>query len=65
MLIIAQFGGMSMISLSIWQAEQNMNDLRGQMITMDDEAKDAAERVIDDLESLLELAKNFKYSIKE
>lgn len=54
-----------MISLSIWQAEQNMNDLRGQMITMDDEAKDAAERVIDDLESLLELVKNFKHSIKE
>ena len=51
--------------ISIWQTGQNISDLRGQMITMDDEAKDAAERVIDDLERLLDLAKNFKYSIKE
>lgn len=51
--------------ISIWQTGQNISDLRGQMITMDNDAKDAAERVIDDLESLLELSKKFKYSIKE
>ena len=51
--------------ISIWQIQQNISDLDAQKVSMNDEAKDAAERVIDDLESLLELAKNFKYSIKE
>lgn len=63
MLIITQFGGMSMFS--IYQTKQDINDLDAHKVSMNDEAKDAAERVIDDLESLLELAKNFKYSIKE
>ena len=51
--------------ISIWQIKQDINDLEGNKITFNDEGKDAAERVIDDLERLLELAKNFKYSIKE
>lgn len=50
---------------SIYQAQQDINDLDAHKVSMNDDAKDAAERVIDDLESLLELAKNFKYSIKE
>ncbi len=50
---------------SIYQAQQDINDLDSHKVSMNNEAKDAAERVIDDLESLLELAKNFKYSIKE
>ena len=48
---------------SIYQTKQDINDLDAHKVSMNDEAKDAAERVIDDLESLLELAKNFKYSI--
>ena len=51
--------------ISIYSIRQDINDLDSQKRTMNDEAKDAAERVIDDLERLLDLATNFKYSIKE
>lgn len=51
--------------VSIWQFKQDISDLDAQKITMSDEAKDAAERVIDDLEALLRLTTDFKYSIKE
>ena len=53
------------IKMSIWQIKQDISDLDYHKVGMSNEAKDAAERVIDDLESLLELATNFKYSIKE
>lgn len=51
--------------ISIYSIKQDINDLDEQKVTMNDDAKDAAERVIDDLESLLKLATDFKYSIKE
>lgn len=51
--------------ISIWQIKQDINDLDAQKVNMNDDAKDAAERVIDDLESLLKAATEFKYSIKE
>lgn len=51
--------------ISIWQIKQDISDLEGQKVTFNDDGKDAAERVIDDLMELLDLAKKFKYSIKE
>ncbi|MDU4480162.1 hypothetical protein [Clostridium sp.] len=51
--------------ISIYQIKQDINDLDAHKVSMNNEAKDAAERVIDDLERLLDLSKNFKYSIKE
>lgn len=51
--------------ISIWQIKQDISDLEGHKIAFNDEGKDAAERVIDDLERLLDLATKFKYSIKE
>lgn len=51
--------------ISIYSIRQDINDLDSQKSDMNDEAKDAAERVIDDLERILDLATNFKCSIKE
>ena len=51
--------------MSIWQIKQDISDLDYHKVSMNDEAKDATERVIDDLETLLKLAIDFKYSIKE
>ncbi len=56
---------MHKVRVSIWQFKQDISDLDAQKLEMTDEAKDAAERVIDDLETLLEIATNFKYLIKE
>lgn len=51
--------------ISIWQIQQDISDLEGHKMSMSDEGKDAADRVMEDLRDLLELVKNFKYSIKE
>ena len=40
--------------ISIWQIKQDISDLEGHKIAFNDEGKDAAERVIDDLERLLD-----------
>ncbi|EMU52295.1 hypothetical protein AB2T96_18650 [Clostridium butyricum] len=53
------------VKVSIWQFKQDISDLDAHKVSMTDEAKDAAERVIDDLEAILNLATEFKYSIKE
>lgn len=53
------------VKVSIWQIKQDISDLDAHKVSMTDEAKDAAERVIDDLEAILNLATEFKYSIKE
>ena len=53
------------MALSRCQIKQDISDLDYHKVGMSDEAKDAAERVIDDLESILNLATEFKYSIKE
>lgn len=53
------------MSLSRCQIKQDISDLEYHKAGMSDEAKDAAERVIDDLKSLLEIATDFSLSIKE